>query len=161
MRSAANLWRRSRFYDVLRMGGYVAFNLPRVVSSLAAMFLSGIAGTLIYVLAADKPLPLYFSITCAVLIAGCLLTVGALWLGAYPIVAQRGWIAGSLVSTVVMVLYLATRMVTLPGLASVTGRWDVAAGTLVLAFAAGFVAVHVSILVGINVAYPHRRDWHD
>ena len=142
------------------MGGYVAFNLPRVVSSLAAMFLSGIAGTLIYVLA-DKPLPPYFSITCAVLSAVCLLTVGALWLGANPVVAQRAWIAGSLVSTVVVVLYLATRMVTLPGLASVTGRWDVAGGTLVLAFAAGFVTVHASVLLGINVAYPHRRDWHD
>jgi hypothetical protein len=29
------------------------------------------------------------------------------------------------------------------------------------AFALGFIAVHMSVLLGINVAYPQRQKWSD
>jgi hypothetical protein len=41
----------------------------------------------------------------------------------------------------------------------VTGRWDVAPGMLAGAFAIGFLAVHLSVLLGINAAYPHHQQW--
>jgi hypothetical protein len=28
-------------------------------------------------------------------------------------------------------------------------------------FALGFIAVHMSVLLGINVAYPQRQNWRD
>jgi ABC-type proline/glycine betaine transport system permease subunit len=58
-------------------------------------------------------------------------------------------------------IYLASRAVSLPGLVAVTGRWDFAPGTFALAFAAAFVGVHLSVLLGINVAYPQRQGWLD
>ena len=57
--------------------------------------------------------------------------------------------------------YLASRAVTLPGLVALTGRWDFAPGTFAGALALGFVAVHMSVLLGINVAYPQRQQWSD
>ncbi|EUA54741.1 putative membrane protein [Mycobacterium xenopi 4042] len=42
-----------------------------------------------------------------------------------------------------------------------TGRWDFAPATFAFAFAGAFVAVHMSVLLGINVAYPQRQGWHD
>jgi hypothetical protein len=44
---------------------------------------------------------------------------------------------------------------------AVTGRWDFAPGSLAGACALGFVAVHMSVLLGINVAYPQRQPWFD
>jgi hypothetical protein len=49
----------------------------------------------------------------------------------------------------------------LPGLVALTGRWDVAPGSWAGACALGFIAVHMSVLLGINVAYPQRQNWHD
>jgi hypothetical protein len=89
------------------------------------------------------------------------LAAGALGFGRNPQVARAGWYFGSLLSVAFLGLGMATRFVNLPGLAAVTGRWDVVPATFVVAFAAAFIAVHVSVLVGINVAYPQRQHWED
>jgi hypothetical protein len=66
-----------------------------------------------------------------------------------------------LVSVIFLGLYLASRPMSLPGLVALTGRWDVAPGSWAGACALGFVAVHMSVLLGINVAYAQRQNWHD
>lgn len=153
--------RRSRLHRVLRLGGYVAFDLPRTVSALGDLLLSGIAATHVYVFTKETALPGYFVIYAAVLIAGCLLAAGAIWLNPNPFVPQLAWLLGSTVSLIFLGVYLASRFVTLPGLGAVTGRWDFAPGTLALAFATGFILVHTSVLLRINVAYPQRQGWTD
>lgn len=67
----------------------------------------------------------------------------------------------SMVCSAFLGVYLITRWVSLPGLVTVTARWDFAPGTLAMALAAAFIAVHTTVLSGINVAYPQRRQWHD
>ena len=146
---------------MLRLGGYVAFNLPRTVTTLGGLLLLGIVVTHVYVLTRESRPPVYFVVYAAVLIAGCLLAAGAMWLAVNPGVPHAGWLLGDVVSLVFLGLYLVSRAVSLPGLVAVTGRWDVAAGTWALACAAGFIAVHMSVLLGINVAYPQRRNWRD
>ena len=81
--------------------------------------------------------------------------------GLKPLVPQVGWYFGSLVSLAFLVIYPVSRPVSLPGLEALTGRWDFAPGTFAMTFAAGFIAVHTTVLSGINVAYPHRRQWYD
>jgi hypothetical protein len=154
-------WKRSQLYELLRLKGYVAFNLPRTVSMLGAVLLIGIAAAHVYVATSRPGLPMYFFVYAAILGTCCLLTAACLWLGRNPRVPQLGWFFGDLVSVVFLGVYLASRAVTLPGLVAVTGRWDFAPGTLAGAFALGFVAVHMSVLLGINVAYPQRRPWFD
>jgi hypothetical protein len=154
-------WKRSRLYELLRLKGYVAFNLPRTVTSLGAALLTGIAAAHVYVVASQPALPVYFVAYVATLGACCLFTATLLWLGRNPVVPQLGWFLGDLVSVVFLALYVASRAVILPGLIAVTGRWDFAPGSLAGAFALGFIAVHISVLLGINVAYPQRQPWFD
>ncbi len=146
---------------MLSLGGYVAFDLPRVVTGLGALLLLGIAATHAYLLATQEGPPGYFVVYAAGVIAGCLLAAGSMGFGRKPYVAQVGWYFGSLLSVVVVGVDVATRVAGLPGMTAVTGRWDVAPASFALVFAGAFVAVHGSVLVGINVAYPQRQDWED
>lgn len=158
---AVDLWKRSWLYRALSLGGYVAFDLPRVVTALGTLLLIGIVATHVYVLTTAAALPVYFVIYSAVLIASCVLVAGGLWFGLKPVVPQRSWFVGDLVCVIFLGIYLASRAVSLPGLIAVTGRWDFAPGTFALAFAGAFIAVHMSVLLSINVAYPQRRNWRD
>ena len=54
--------KRSQLYEWLRLKGYVAFNLPRLVTMLGAGLLMGIAGVHIYVLISQPALPTYFAV---------------------------------------------------------------------------------------------------
>ncbi len=148
-------------YRMLRLGGYVAFDIPRTVTALADLLLLGVVAAHVYVLVREPGLPRYFVIYAAALIAGSLLAVGGSWISVNPLVPRLGWLLGSLISLVFIGIYVASRAVSLPGLVAMTGRWDCAPGTFALAFAAGFVGVHLSVLLGINVAYPQRQGWQD
>ena len=153
--------KRSQLYEWLRLKGYVAFNLPRLVTMLGAALLTGIAAIHVYVFISRPALPTYFAVYTAAVVECCLLTAIAVWLARNPRVPQAAWLFGDLISVVFLGVYLVSRAVTLPGLVAVTGRWDFAPGTFAGAFALGFVAVHMSVLLGINVAYPQRQDWSD
>ncbi|WP_219069608.1 hypothetical protein [Candidatus Mycobacterium methanotrophicum] len=50
-------WKRSRTYEWLRLKGYVAFNLPRIVTALGAGLLMGIVVAHVYVLTSQTALP--------------------------------------------------------------------------------------------------------
>ncbi len=157
----AERWKRSGLYEWLRLKGYVAFNLPRTVTMLGATLLIGIAAAHVYVLTSQTALPMYFVVYTAALLVCCLLTAAAMWLGRKPKVARLGWFFGDVVCVVFLGMYLVSRAASLPGLVAVTGRWDFAPGTLAGAAALGFIAVHMSVLLGINVAYPQRQQWTD
>lgn len=152
---------RSQVYEWLRLKGYVAFNLPRTVTMLGAALLMGIAAAHGYVLASQPAVPAYFVVYTAAVIACCVLAAAAAWFGRNPRVPQWGWLFGDLISVVFIGTYLASRAASLPGLVAVTGRWDFAPGTLAGAFALAFITVHMSVLLGINVAYPKRQQWSD
>jgi hypothetical protein len=157
----ADMWKSSRLYDWLRLKGYVAFDLPRTVTMLGGLLLTGIVAAHVYVVSTERPSPVYFKVYCAILIAGCLLVAGGMWFGLNARVAALSWFFGDLLSLSYLAIYLASRAASLPGLVAVTGRWDFAPGTFALAFAGAFIALHMSVLLGINVAYPQRQHWPD
>jgi hypothetical protein len=154
-------WHRSRLFRVLSLGGYVAFDLPRVVTGLGAVLLLSIAAAHVYILISQPELPAYFVVYAIVVIAGCLAVAGSIGFGRNPAVAQAGWFFGDLLAVLFLGVAVGTRIVSLPGLAALTGRWDFVPVTFALAFAAAFLAVHGSVLAGINVAYPQRQQWND
>jgi hypothetical protein len=155
------LWKNSKLYDRLRLKGYVAFDLPRAVSALGGFLLLAIAAAHAYVATTEPGPPMYFIVYSTLLIAGCVVIAGGMWFRLSPRVAQLSWFFGDLLSVLFIGIYLASRMASLPGLVAVTGRWDFAPGTFAAAFAVAFVAVHMSVLLGINVAYPDRQGWQD
>ncbi|ABK67043.1 MULTISPECIES: hypothetical protein [Mycobacterium avium complex (MAC)] len=160
-KGAKGLRRRLLSSRVLTLNGWVAFNLPRTVTALGGALLTGLVLVHIYVLATEPGLPRYFAAYVLGLSAACALAAGAMVFALKPIVPQAGWYFGSLVCSAFLCAYLVTRWVQLPGLIGVTARWDFAPGTLGIAFAGAFLAVHTTVLSGINVAYPQRQQWYD
>ncbi len=159
--SVTGLWRRIFSSPLLTLNGWIAFDLPRTVTALGASLLIGIAAAHVYVLTTQSAPPLYFIVYCIALIIGCPVIAGSMGFVLKPVVTQVGWYAGSALCIVFLGIYLASRLISLPGLIAVSGRWDFAPGTLAMAFAAGFIAVHTTVLSGINVAYPRRQGWQD
>lgn len=155
------LWWRLLSSPVLTLNGWVAFNLPRAVTALGGGLLTGLVAVHIYMLAVVPDLPGYFAAYVLVLTAACLVAASSMLVGIKPAVPQAGWYLGSLVCSGFLAVYLLTRWVSLPRLATITGRWDLAPGTLGMACAAAFIAVHTTVLSGINVAYPRRQQWYD
>lgn len=160
-KGAKGLRRRLLSSRVLTLNGWVAFNLPRTVTALGGALLTGLVLVHIYVLTTEPGLPRYFAAYVLGLSAACALAAGAMVFALKPIVPQAGWYFGSLVCSAFLCAYLVTRWVQLPGLIGVTARWDFAPGTLGIAFAGAFLAVHTTVLSGINVAYPQRQQWYD
>lgn len=153
--------RRSQLYDWLRLKGYVAFNVPRAVTGLGASLLLGIAALHVYVLVTRSMSSAFFLAYTVAVVACCLLAAAALGFGRNPGIPRAAWLLGDALSVAYLTIYLATRLAPLPGLVAVTGRWDFAPGTLAGALALVFVTIHLSVLLGINVAYPQRQQWTD
>jgi hypothetical protein len=150
-----------QIYEWLRLKGYVEFTIPRTITALGAGLLGGIAAAHVYVLASQPALPAIFAVYTGLIAAWCLLAAASLGFAVNPRIPRWGWFFGDGVSIFYLAVYLATRPTPLPGLVAVTGRWDFAPGTLAGALALGFIAIHMSVLLGINVAYPQRQQWTD
>ncbi|MGD1253211.1 oxidoreductase [Mycobacterium seoulense] len=154
-------WRSVMTAPVLTLNGWVAFNMPRAVTALGGSLLAGLVAVHLYLVTTQPGVPAYFAGYVALLTICCLAAAAAMMLARKPRVPEAGWYLGSLVCLTFLAGYLVSRWVTLPGLEALTGRWDLAPGTFALMFAAGFVAVHTTVLSGINVAYPQRQQWYD
>ncbi|OBK19699.1 oxidoreductase [Mycobacterium asiaticum] len=155
------IWQGLLSSRLLTFDGWLAFDLPRTVTTIGEILLIGLATVHVYFLATEPTLPGYFVGYALALIAGCLIAAVALIATFNDSVPQRGWYLGSAVCIIFLGLYLLSRLIALPGLRSLTGRWDVAPATLAMAMAAAFVAVHTTVLSGVNVAYPRRQGWPD
>lgn len=155
------MWRRVWSSSLLTLNGWIAFDLPRAVTTLGATLLCAIVAVQAYVVVGYSAPPKYFLAYTAVLAVGCLVAaIGMTW-ATDAATTQRAWHLGSIVCLSFLVVYLVSRMVGLPGLESLTGRWDVAPATLTGALAVAFVGLHATVLSGINVAHPHRQHWQD
>ncbi|WP_102416992.1 oxidoreductase [Mycobacterium sp. 4858] len=154
-------WRSVMSAPVFTLNGWVAFNLPRTVTALGVSLLAGLVAVHAYVVMTEPAVPGYFVVYAAVLAICCLAAGAAMTFALKPRVPEAGWYFGSVVCLAFLAVYLASRWGTLPGLEALTGRWDVAPGTFAFAFAAGFIAVHATVLSGVNVAYPQRQQWYD
>ncbi len=150
-----------RLYDWFRLKGYVAFDLPKTVTGLGGFLLLGLATTHVFVATSEAGLPTYFKVYSVGLITGCLAAAAGMWFRRRPRVPRLSWAVGDLLALSFVVIYLVTRFISLRDLGTVTGRWDFAPGTFALALAGAFVAVHMSVLLRINVAYPDRQGWQD
>lgn len=158
---------------------YFSFNGPRLTTASGLVPLLGIAAIRLYWLAGGFLLPAYpayLAAYFALLVTAALLAAVGMVFGRRPGLvrtgwariggaqigwAQIGWTLGSLVSAASIAMYLASRTMGLPGLPQLVGRWDYPLGTFAMALAALFVVLHFSVLTGMNIAHPHRRQWHD
>ncbi len=135
---------------------FIYFNGPGFVKFSGIGLILVIGLTHMYVFPEHFEAAKYIGMSFATLFAGTLLS--ALWI----LKGLRwGWILGSIVCGVAMVGYVISRTWGLPGLGGAIGQWDEPAGTFALGAEAFFIFLYFSIITGMNVASPARRDWHD
>jgi hypothetical protein len=149
-----------RLRAVLTAYRWVAFAGPRTTTGLGVLLLVAVAAPQVSLLAtADYPawLDAWF------ILAGVLTLVAAAALTAARsrLVAGLGWAVGSLVCATSIGLWIASRTAGLPGVAGTVGRWDHPGGTAVMGLAVVVLLLHASLLLGVTVAVPDRRRWHD
>ena len=139
---------------------WVAFAGPRTTTGLGVVLLVAVGAPQVSLLiTADYPrwLDVWF------VLAGVLtlLAAAAVTAARSRLVAALGWGVGSLVCATSIGLWIASRTAGLPGVAGTAGRWDHPGGTAVTGLAAAFLLLHASLLLGVTVAVPDRRRWHD
>lgn len=107
--------------------------------------------------------PEYFEIT---LYLGVLFAVNVVAsvvaaVGIYRGARNCGWLLGAIISGLTLIAYLVSRTFGLPGLAESVGAWDEPLGTVSMIVEALFIVAYFTVVTGVNVAYPERRDWYD
>jgi hypothetical protein len=141
---------------------YIYFNGPRTTLALGMVLVLGVGAIHLYLLVTDQALargvasPAYLDVYFTLLFASALLAALSMATGRRP-----GWALGSLASAATIMMYVVSRVWGLPDLPLLVRWWDYPLGTFVLALAAMFLGLHFSVMTGLNVAYPDRRDWHD
>jgi hypothetical protein len=107
--------------------------------------------------------PEYFGITLylgalfAANVAGSVVAAVGIYRGS----RNWGWLLGAVISGAALVAYLLSRTFGLPGFAEGAGAWDEPLGTVSMIVEALFIAAYFTVVTGMNVAYPDRRDWYD
>ena len=143
---------------------YFSLNVPRTTTTSGIVLLIGVGAIRLYWLTGGfivPDLPAYLAAYFVLLIATAFLASIAMVIGRRPGLVRIGWAMGSLVSAASLGMYVASRTLGLPGLPQLVQRWDYALGTFSMVLAALFLALYFSVLTGVNVAYPQRRQWHD
>lgn len=135
---------------------YIYFNGPGVVKWSGIGLLLMIGLTHMYKLIEHFEAAKYIGLSFGALFAGTLLAIWGILLG-----RRWGWTLGSVISGVAVVAYIISRTWGLPGFEEAVGRWDEPAGTVSMGFELLFIFLHFSIITGVNVAAPDKRDWHD
>ncbi len=143
---------------------YIAFNAPRVTTAAGTVLLLGVAAIRLYWLVGGFPVPVYPAYLgwyLGLLVVVAALAAGSMVIGPRPGLVRLGWVLGSVVSVVSIAVYVTSRTLGLPGLPQLLHWWDYPLGSFAMVLAALFIALHASVVTGMNVAYPQRRDWHD
>lgn len=145
---------------VLTAYRWVAFAGPRTTTGLGVLLLVAVAAPQVSLLA-TAAYPVWLDAW--FVLAGVLVVVAVAVMSTARSrsVAGLGWVAGSLACATSIGLWVASRTAGLPGVVGTVGRWDHPGGTAVTGLAAAFLLLHTSLLLGVTVAVPDRRRWHD
>ena len=136
---------------------YIYLNQPRL-TMLAGLALILTVGAIHLIEApAHLKAALYLGVLFAMNFAGTLVAATGIFRGA----KGWGWTLGALISVLSLLAYLGSRLFGLPGFAEAAGEWDEPLGTVAMILEGLFLAGWLSVITGLAVAAPDKRDWHD
>lgn len=135
---------------------YIYFNGPGVTkfSGIGLILVTGL--THMYVFPAHFEAAKYLGLSFGALFAGTLLSALGILRG-----SRWGWTLGSVICAVAFVAYIISRTLGLPGFGEAVGDWTTPAGTMAEIFEVSYLGLHFSVITGMNVASPDKRNWHD
>ena len=81
--------------------------------------------------------------------------------GIFRGVKSWGWTLGAVISALSLLAYPVTRLFGLPGFPEAAGWWDQRLGSRAIILEGLFLAGWFSVVTGLAVAAPDKRDWHD
>jgi hypothetical protein len=141
---------------------YFYFNGPKATTASGMLLVLGVGAIHLYLLVSNQALgrrfasPVYLDAYYGLLFASAVAAAVGM------VVARRlGWALGSLVSAAAIMMYVASRVWGLPALHMLEGWWNYPLGTFMMALGAMYLGLHFSVITGVNIAHPDRRDWHD
>lgn len=137
--------------------GYIYFNQPRLVTFTGISLILMIGFTHMYVFPQHFETAPYLGLSFAVLFVLSLVSAANILRGS----RRWGWALGALISGVAFVSYILSRLFGFPGFPEAQNDWASPTGTVAMAFEAVFVFTYISLVTGMNVAWPEERDWHD
>jgi hypothetical protein len=136
---------------------YIYLNLPQL-TRLAGLALILTVGAIHLIEApAHFKAAVYLGVLFAMNFAGTLVAAIGIFRGA----KGWGWTLGALISVLSLLAYLASRLFGLPGFAQAAGEWDGPLGTLAMILESLFLAGWLSVITGLAVVAPDKRNWHD
>jgi hypothetical protein len=136
---------------------YIYINQPQL-TRLAGIVLILAVGTVHLVeIPSHYEISPYLGVLFVLNFAGTLVAAAGILQGA----KGWGWTLGALISLLSLLSYLASRLFGLPTALELAGEWSSALGSLAMIFEGAFLAGWFSVLTGLAVAAPDKRDWYD
>lgn len=72
-----------------------------------------------------------------------------------------GWTLGAVISALSLLAYPVSRLFGLPGFPEAVGAWDEPLGSLAMILEGLYLAGWFSVITGLAVAAPDKREWYD
>ena len=136
---------------------YIYINQPQL-TRIAGIVLILVVGTVHLVeIPSHYDISPYLGVLFAVNFACTLVAALGIWRGAMG----WGWTLGTLISFLSLLGYLVSRLFGLPAASELAAEWTSALGSVSMIFEAMFLAGWFSVLTGLAVASPDKRDWYD
>jgi hypothetical protein len=145
------------------VGGLVSFyrhiylNQPRLTRLAGVVLILAVGAIHLLEAPAHFEAAAYLGVLFAINFVGTLAAAIGIFRGA----KGWGWTLGALISVLSLLAYLASRLFGLPGFAEAAGKWNEPLGTLAMILEGLFLAGWLSVITGLAVAAPDKRDWHD
>lgn len=136
---------------------YIYFDHPRAVTFLGVSVILTIGLIHAYALPEHFERAPYLGISFAFLFVLSFVSAFNILRGSHA----TGWLPGAVISGVALVFYLLSRLFGLPGFEEAQNAWATPAGTVAMGLEALFIFLYVSLITGMNVAWPEKRNWRD
>jgi hypothetical protein len=136
---------------------YIYFNQPRLVTATGVGLILLVG--LIHLLEASEHFEaaVYVGVLFLANFVGSVVAAIGIFRGA----RGWGWLLGASISCIALLAYLVSRALGLPGRGEYVGAWSDPVGSTSVLIEVLFVGLYLSLVTGMNIAYPGERNWYD
>ncbi len=136
---------------------YIYLNQPKLITLAGVILILGVGAVHVVEALEHFRIAVYLGMLFIVNAVGTLVAAVGILRGA----KSWGWALGAVISGLSALTYLFSRLFGLPGFPEAAGAWGEPWGSLALIVEGLFLMGSFSVVTGLAVAVPDKRDWHD